>query len=145
MKDVLCYKLLKPGETINAVCYSNQLLYLCEKIEKKRSFTSQGTQLLHDNAHPHVALSTKQTIFDLGWKVLPHAAYSSDLAPSDYHLFRSLQHTLSDQRFANIDDIKNCIDNFIVSKLKSFFERRIQKLPDLWAKVIESQGKYFDD
>jgi len=68
-----------------------------------------------------------------------------DLAPSDYHLFRSLQHTLSGQRFANINDIKNYIDNFIVSKPKSFFEQGIRKLSDLWAKVIENQGKYFDD
>jgi len=43
-----------------------------------------------------------KTIFDLGWEVLPHAVYSSDLAPSDYYLFRFLQHTLSGQRFANM-------------------------------------------
>jgi len=53
--------------------------------------------------------------------------------------------TLSGQRFTNIYDIKNYIDNFIVSKPKSFFEQGIRKLSNLWTKVIESQGKYFND
>ncbi|EFN81568.1 hypothetical protein EAI_05409, partial [Harpegnathos saltator] len=54
---------------------------------------------------------------------LSHATYSTDLVSSDYHLFRFLQHTLCGQCFANVDDNKNCFDNFIAFKPQSFVQR----------------------
>jgi len=41
----------------------------------------------------------------LSWEV-PHAAYSSNLAPSDYHLFASMGHALAEQRFGSYEDVK---------------------------------------
>lgn len=35
----------------------------------------------------------------LKWEVLPHLPYSPDIAPSDFHLFRSMAHGPTDQRF----------------------------------------------
>jgi len=31
---------------------------------------------------------TKEAVLELEWKVVPHSAYSSNIIPSDYHLFR---------------------------------------------------------
>jgi len=39
-----------------------------------------------------------------GWEILSHAAYSSDLAPSDYHLFASMGHALAQQHFISYED-----------------------------------------
>jgi len=46
----------------------------------------------------------------LSWEVLPYAAYSPDLAPSDYHLFASMGHTLAEQRFGSYEDVKKWLD-----------------------------------
>ena len=43
--------------------------------------------LLHDNAWPHTSIRTREIITSFRWTTLPHPPYSSDLAPSDYHLF----------------------------------------------------------
>ncbi|GFW80326.1 histone-lysine N-methyltransferase SETMAR [Trichonephila clavipes] len=51
----------------------------------------KGVVFHQDNARPNVSLVTHQKIFQLEWDTLPHPSYSSDLAPSDYYLFRSLQ------------------------------------------------------
>ena len=63
--------------------------------QKKTLFSCNGKQkviLLHDKTRPHVAKTVRERIENLGREVLPHPAYSPDLAPSDYHLFRSMQH-----------------------------------------------------
>ena len=74
MKGVLYYELLKPGQTITADRYRQQVLRLNEneEIEQKRPFTGKGkrpVKLLHDNATPHVGKSVKDTLMALGWEV----------------------------------------------------------------------------
>ena len=52
---------------------------------------------LHDNAPCHRAKIVSETLKELKWEVLSHPPYSPDLAPSDYHLFRSMSHDLAGQ------------------------------------------------
>jgi len=81
-----------------------------------------------DNAH--VAKATQDHIFALGWEFLPYAAYSADMAPSDYYLFQSLQHYLADTHFVRFEVIRKCIDDFIASKPMSFYRQGIRKLSE---------------
>jgi len=96
-----------------------------------------------DNARLHVAAPVKTYLETLKWEVLPHPPGSPDIAPSDYHLFRST-HGLSEQHFTSYEDTKNCIDDWIASKDEAFFRRSIHMLPERWEKIVASDGHYIE-
>ena len=96
------YELLKSNETITGALYRTQLMRLSQTLEEKCAYYYSRHDkiiLLHDNARPHVAAPVKTYLEILKWEVLPHPPYSPDIAPSDYHLFRSMTHGLSEQHF----------------------------------------------
>lgn len=148
IKGVLYYELLKPNETINSERYRNQLLRLNEEIENKRPFSGHGRRpikLLHDNARPHVSKVVRDTLTSLGWDVLMHPAYSPDIAPSDFHLFRGMQNALQGVHLSSIEEMRKWVDEFIASKPQQFFFDGIHQLPEKWKKVLDNNGEYFDD
>ena len=78
------------------------------------------------NGRSNVAKPMKTYLGTLKWEVLPHPPYSPDVAPSDYHLFRSMEHGLAHQHFRFYEEIKKRIDSWIASKDASFFQDRIR-------------------
>ena len=94
-KGVLYYELLLENQTINSK-YCSQLDRLKAALDEKRpELVNRKRIIFHqDNERPHVSLMTRQKLLQLGWEVLIHLPYSPDTAPSDFHLFRSLQNKL---------------------------------------------------
>jgi len=84
------------GITVTSVNYCNMLRNVLRPAirSKRRRSLTQGILLLHDNACPHTAHITINTIRQLNWEVLEHPAFSPDLAPSDFHLFGPLKNAL---------------------------------------------------
>ncbi|KAG5319810.1 MOS1T transposase, partial [Pseudoatta argentina] len=80
------------------------LIRLSRALREKRPEYEQRhdkVTFLHDNARPHVAKVVKKYLKTLKWDVLPHPPYSPDIAPSDYWLFRRMQHDLASHRFTS--------------------------------------------
>ncbi len=88
---------------------------------------------------------SQSKIEELDWKVLPHAPYSPDLAPTDYHLFRSMQHKLRDEQFKNVEEVKKWVEDYFGSQPAEFFHSGITKLRERWRKTIDVNGEYFID
>jgi len=84
------------GSTVNCVHYSEILIdKLKPEIQSKRpGQLLKGIVLLHDNARPHTAAHTVETLQKLKFQVLVHPPYSPDLVPSDYHVFGPLKEAL---------------------------------------------------
>lgn len=146
-KGVVYYELLPRNETINSTKYCQQLDRLKAAIAEKRPELAnrRGVVFQHDNARPHTSLVTCKQLLSYSWDVLPHPPYSPDLAPSDYHLFRSIQNSLRDTHFRNEDDVKIHLDRFFSSKSASFWKNGIFSLKKRWGDVIERGGTYIID
>ncbi|GBP47782.1 Mariner Mos1 transposase [Eumeta japonica] len=127
--------------------YRTQFIKLSRALKEKRpQYYSRHDIiiLLPNNARPHVVGLVKNYLITLDWEVLPHPPYSLDIAPSDYHLFRSIAHALLEQRFTSYEDTENWVDSWIASKDKKFFRLGIRTQPERWKKVVASDGQYFD-
>ena len=99
---------------------------------------------LHDNALSHTAKRVKETIETFSWEILAHAAYSPDLAPSDYHLFASLDHALAEQRFPSYENVREWLDNWFDLKAEQFYWSGIHHLPERWEKRVNRNGDFFE-
>ena len=85
---------------------------------------------------------TRQKLLQFGWEVLIHPSYSPDVAPTDFHLFRSLQNSLNGKNFNSLEHCKRHLEQFFAQKDKKFGEDGIMKLPENWQKVLEQKGEY---
>ncbi|CAF1511105.1 unnamed protein product [Adineta ricciae] len=141
IKGVIHWELLPNGYTITADLSCQQLDRVAEKLKGRQD----RVYFLHDNARPHIAKSTREKLLKLGWVTVPHPPYSPDLAPTDYHLFRSLSNDLRDKKFKDESDVKTELIKFFDEKSQDFYERGIISLPERWRQVVDSNGKYISE
>lgn len=145
MQGIVHYEMLPRNQTITAKVYSAQLQRLKKAINQNRSNRHHGVLLQHDNARPHTARLTKIVLEELGWEVLPHPPYSPDLAPSDFHLFRSLSNALKDVSFDDENELDTWLNEWFKSKPAQFFKQGFEKMINRWEEVINNGGDYVID
>ncbi|KAG5319042.1 MOS1T transposase, partial [Pseudoatta argentina] len=112
--ELLLQRQKRKGFLITGDRYRLQLMRLSRALKEKRPLYAQRRDKvisLHDNARPHVAKPVKTYLETLKWEVLPHPPYSPDIAPSDFHLFRSMAHGLADRRFHSYEEAQKWIDS----------------------------------
>ena len=116
---------LTPKKTITGQYYAGLILKLREAIkQKRRGKLSLGVWFLHNNAPVHksmVHMVAQQALRDCGFVQLNHPAYSPDLAPSDYYLFRNLKSHLRGHRFADDESLKANVEAWFEGQDKDFY------------------------
>ncbi len=144
-EGLIHWEMLESNKTIDKELYLDQLRRVNEAIQLKRPDRQGGVILLHDNASPHTAKSVKIALQELEWEVLRHPAYSPDLAPTDYHLFRSLSNQMRGITFENDGHLETWLSDFFGSRSRDFWRNGINKLVDRWKQVMVNDGKYIED
>jgi len=76
--------------SITHLCWSNWRTFW----RKNAAVSSRSVFFLHDNVPANRALATQNKLAYQGFHCVDHPPYSSDLAPSEYHLFPWLKKTI---------------------------------------------------
>uniref|UniRef100_A0A5S6QI01 HTH_48 domain-containing protein n=1 Tax=Trichuris muris TaxID=70415 RepID=A0A5S6QI01_TRIMR len=109
--SIIHYNLPKSGEIVTAQTFYREL----EKYTKNDSV-------------PHVSKMTIQKLHHMGYKSLPRPPYSPDLSPTDYHIFRHLDHFLNRKQLKNQEEAKTAFEELIASKTPDFCSTGINAL-----------------
>ena len=98
---MVCYILLVDGETVNVVHYRHQMI----------NFNREQTQTVRKDMEKRfyytITHESHQENFEktkLECAISP--PYSPDIAPWEYHLFRSMGRGLIEQHFANFEEVE---------------------------------------
>lgn len=102
----------------------------------------QHPLLLHDNCRPHKAIVVRKFLKEHRWSLLLHPPYSPDMNPLDYNCFGHLKQQLAGYRYDTLDSLQNAISEAISVLNEKGTLNGVQKLPDIWQRVIDSNGDY---
>ena len=138
--------ILPQGTTMTSQYYVQTVLPQVKNTidEQRPTIGMSRTFHLHDNAAPHKSRATTQALQEQGIRVLPHPAYSPDLAPCDFWLFPILKDRLAGRKFERIQDLAKAVK----SELRTIPEEEYHNAFRKWLKRLElcvqSGGEYFE-
>ncbi|GBP84565.1 Histone-lysine N-methyltransferase SETMAR [Eumeta japonica] len=140
-RGVIHIDYLEKGKTITGEYYSKLLDRFDVDLNQKRPHLAKKKVLFHqDNARVHTCLVPMAKIHELRYELLPHPAYSPDLAPCDYYLFPNLKKWLGGKRFESNEEVITETNAYFESLEKIYYLEGIKKLEKRWTKCIELKG-----
>ena len=144
-KGVIMLDFLPKRSTITGVYYANLLDQLRTAIrEKRRGELSKGVLLQQDNARVHHCKVAMDAVERNGYELIPHPAYSPDLAPSDLFLFPNLKKDIRGLHFRSDEEVVTAVEEWVNGKDPDFFSSWLMALEHHWSKCITLEGNYIE-
>ena len=145
-KGVIMLDILPKRSTITGVYSANLLDQLRTAIrEKRRGKLSKGVLLQQDNARVHTCKVAMAGVERNGYELIPHPAYSPDLAPSDFFLFPNLKNDIRGLRFRSDEEVVTAVEECVNGKDPDVFSSGLMALEQRWSKCITLEGNYVEN
>jgi len=113
-------------------------------LREKRPKKAAAVFFNHENAPPHRAARAHQFFVDNNFEVVPHAPYSSDVAPSNFWLFPTLKDTLHGHTFSSHSALATAIFQWSQRTPKETFALAMQSWYQHREKCVRLQDDYFE-
>ena len=144
-KGVIMLDFLPKRSTITGVYYAYLLDQLRTDIhEKCRGKLFNGVLLQQDNTRVHTCKVAMDAVErnQNGYELIPHPAYSPDLAPSDFFLFPNLKKDIRGLHFRSDEEVVMAVEEWVNGKDPDFFSSGLMALEHPWSKCITLEGNY---
>ena len=79
-----------------------------------------------------------------GYELIPHPAYSPDLAPSDFFLFPNLKKDTRRLHFRSDEEVVMAVEECVNGKDPDFSSSELMALGHRWSKCITLEGNYIE-
>ena len=144
-KGVIMLDFLPKRSTITGVYYANLLDQLRTTIhEKLRGKLYKGVLLQQNNARVPTCKVAMDAVERNRCELIPHHAYSSDLAPSDFFLFPNLKKHIRGLHFQSDEEVVTAVEEWVNGKDPDFFSSGLMALERRWSKCITLEGNYIE-
>ena len=142
-KSGIMLDFLPKRSTITGVYYANLLDQLRTTIrEKRRGKLSKGVLLQQDNTRVHTCKVAIDAVEQNGYELIPHPAYSPDLAPSDFFLIPNLKKDIRGLHFRSDEEVVMAVEEWVNGRNPDFFSSGLMALGHRWSKCITLEGNY---
>ena len=122
--------------------YANLLGQLRTAIRGK---LSKGVLLQQDNARIYTCKVAMYAVERNGDELIPHPAYSLDLAPSDFFLFRNLKKDIRGCYFRSYEEeVVTAVEEWVNGKDPDCFSSGLMALEHRRSKCIILEGYYIE-
>ena len=137
--------LLPKRSTITGVCYADLLDQLRTAIrEKRRGKLSRSVLLQQDNTRVHTWKVAMGALELNVYELIPHPAYSPDLAPRDFFLFQNLKKDIRGRHFRSDEEVVTAVEEWVNGKDPDFFKSGLMAFEHRWSKCITLEGNYIE-
>ena len=97
-----------------------------------------------DNERVHTCKVAMDAVERNGHELIPHPAYSPDLAPSNFFLFPNLKKDNRGLHFRSDEEVVTAVEEWFNGKDPDFFSSGLMALEHRWSKCITLEGNYIE-
>ena len=130
---------LEQGRTINNAYNAGELRWQRQEIaRKRRGKLTHGVLIFQDNTPAHTLQVAMTAATECEFEILPHPAYSTDIAPSELYLFQKLNSHLRDtctQNRSNEGVIEAVNEYFYFERIRTLEQRIALPLREIKLKI----------
>ena len=112
---------------------------------EKTYLVIQNLIILHDNARSHTAAVVMDFLHCLLWEILEHPPCSPVMSPCDYDLFIKVKEPLRGTQYNTRDEFIHAIGRSVWNIDKVVCADGVQRLLNIWQRVINKEDNYIED
>ena len=123
------------------ICSTNWELWSVKNAEVNSPMGFCSNRTMRESTLAKIAMDAVERN---GYELIPHLAYSPDLAPSDYFLFPNLKKDIRGRHFRSNDEVVAVVEEWVRDKDPGFFSSGLMALDHRWSKCIILEGNYIE-